>query len=377
MAEDSSSRFKLAPRAFWLCNTRSTNGQRSIRNSDDVLTLRLIIVGMLACRLDVQIGFDPNLTALSAIVAVVFTFAAFASPYVSESIEHSKFAQAIAVFFRTLRRWIFSCCPERDVEAGYEQLSAEEDERRSRASQDTDFQREDNDEDEQDVDPYSDDPLGFPARRRPNSGAFYEPEIAPHAPIYAEPPPIAGAVAPDVAQRELLPQRGRLRGPVNMGRSSTHPEARSTTLKSPPLVRQRSLPRPTRSRISSESPGRDIPSTPPSSGSSSDSLALPRPRANSGTGSALSGTTATGSTSGSSGGWGDVRVGLSREARMRIRARAQDKPAPVFGWGYWLDAQWRTVTMLVVVRAAVWGLALVMMHYCGEFLLCVQVKGAR
>ena len=72
---------------------------------------------MLACRLDVQIGFDPNLTALSAIVAVAFTFAAFASPYVSESIQNSRFACAIAVAYRTLRQWIFSCCPEQDVEA--------------------------------------------------------------------------------------------------------------------------------------------------------------------------------------------------------------------------------------------------------------------
>ena len=63
-----------------------------------------------------------------------------------------------------------------------------------------------------------------------------------------------------------------------------------------------------------------------------------------------------------------MRVGLSREARMRIKARAQDRPAPVFGWGYWVRAQWRTVTVLLVVRAAVWGLALVMMHYCGGFL---------
>ena len=325
---------------------------------------------MLACRLDVQIGFDPNLTALSAIVAVAFTFAAFASPYVSESIQNSKFAQAVIAIFRTLRRWIFSCCPERDVEAGYEQLSVEEDEGRSRTSQDAEGQREDNAEDERDVDPYSDDPFGFSTHRRAESGAFYEPEAPPpHAPVFVEPPHIAGAVAPDVAQRELLPQRGRPRGPTIMGRSSTHPEARSTTLKSPPLVRQRSLPRPTRARVSSESPGPGTPSTLSSSLSSSDSSSLPRPRANSGTGSALSGTTATGSasgSSGSSGSWGDVRAGLSREARMRIKARAQDRPAPVFGWGYWVRAQWRTITVLLVVRAAVWGLALVMMHYCGE-----------
>ena len=58
---------------------------------------------------------------------------------------------------------------------------------------------------------------------------------------------------------------------------------------------------------------------------------------------------------------------------MRIKARAHDRPAPVFGWGYWVRAQWRTVTALLVVRAAVWGLALVMMHYCGESLFIDQL----
>ncbi|KZT73395.1 hypothetical protein DAEQUDRAFT_684402 [Daedalea quercina L-15889] len=300
-------------------------------------------VGMLACRMDIAIGFDPTLTLLSAIVAVVFTFAAFSSPYITEEIGHSRFVHAVAIVFRTLRRWIFSCCPKWDIEAGYEQLSSEEDQRCSRTSQDAQSQQEDEGDDDPDMDLYSDDPLDFALQHEGSSNTFYE--------------------------------RGRPRGPSVMARASTHPVARSTTLKSPPLVRQRSLPRPSIVRVSSESPGRDTPST-LSSDLSSDSSSRHRKRVNSGTGSALSGTTLqsllTGSgSSGSSGSWGDVQVGLSREARLRIKARAKDRPAPVFGWNYWVRAQWKTVTVLLVVRAAVWGLALVMMHYCGMWAMVI------
>ncbi|KAH9926496.1 uncharacterized protein B0H18DRAFT_1006430 [Fomitopsis serialis] len=328
-------------------------------------------VGMLACRMDIAIGFDPSLTALSAIVAVAFTFAALSSAYVTDAIEKSHFARTVVIAVRTLRRWMFSCCPKWDIEAGYEQLSSEEDERPPRTSQDVLSQQLNEDAD---MDLYSDDPLDFAMQHDGGSSAFYEPETAPpHAPIFFEPPFRAGA-APDVVQRELIAQRGRPRGPTAMTRASTHPVARSTTLQSPTLVRQRSLPRPTGASQDSSSTSSTL-----SSELSSDSTSHHRPRANSGTGSALSGTAtlqsnasgATSGSSGSSGSWGDVHVGLSREARMRIKARARDRPAPVFGWKYWIGVQWRTITALLVARAAVWGLALVMMHYCGMWAMII------
>ncbi|KAH9830411.1 uncharacterized protein C8Q71DRAFT_842568, partial [Rhodofomes roseus] len=109
-------------------------------------------VGMLACGLDIEIGFDPSLTALSAVVAVVFTFAALSSGYVTNVIEKSRFAHAVVTFFRTLRRWIFSCCPKWDIEAGYEQLSAEEDEQHPRASQEAASQQEEEDNNDPEMD---------------------------------------------------------------------------------------------------------------------------------------------------------------------------------------------------------------------------------
>lgn len=343
-------------------------------------TYTLIIVGMLACQFDVRIGFDRNLTVLSAVVAFGFTFAVFAmaSPYISGSIQHSRGAKVIAASFRMLRGCIFSCCPESDVEAGYKQLSAEEHEQRSQASLDAELQRQDEEEEArwQVSDPYSD--LGFPERQSINCGAFYEAEMAlPLGSEQVQSPQIARPVTPEVVQSGLLPQRGRPTGLATMGRSKTHPEAQSTTLKSPPFIRRRSLPRPTPVIMSSESPVRETLSSSSSYSSLCSSPLRPRPRANSGTGSNLSGTTARTQSSQYSGCWGDVQVGLSREARMRIRASAQDRPPPVFGWGYWLREQWRMVTVLVAVRAVVWGLALVMMHYCGEFWLCGEINGAR
>ena len=60
-------------------------------------------VGMLACRLDVDVSFSVFLTILSAFIAVVFTFAALASPYASEAIDNS-------APMRTLSRWHSEIC---------------------------------------------------------------------------------------------------------------------------------------------------------------------------------------------------------------------------------------------------------------------------
>lgn len=60
-----------------------------------------------------------------------------------------------------------------------------------------------------------------------------------------------------------------------------------------------------------------------------------------------------------------LHVGLSRETRLRLKAQAQERPPPTFGWRYWAKTHWKTVTGLLALRAAVWGMALVLMHYCG------------
>lgn len=60
-----------------------------------------------------------------------------------------------------------------------------------------------------------------------------------------------------------------------------------------------------------------------------------------------------------------LHAGLSREARLRIKAQARDKPVPKFGWRYWFKTYYQSITFLVSVRAAIWGLAIVFMHYCG------------
>lgn len=319
-------------------------------------TYTLITVGMLACRFDVQVVFDCNLTLLSAIVAVSYTFAAFAmgSPHISRSIQQSRFAQVIIKLLQTLQRGLFSCCPEWDAEAGYEQPSGGDHEGPSPAARDAELRKEDEENEHwQDMDFYTDAPPGFPARQRANYAAFYEAEMAPPPDLVSvEPPSIANAVVPDF-QRAPLPSPAQLKGSATMGRSSTHPEARSTTVKPAPSIHRRSLPRLTPVLMPPESSERETLSS-SSSLTSLCSSSLSRPRANSGAGSSLSGATAMRSLRSSqcSGYLSDVRMGLSKEARMRIRACAQARPVSVFG-GYWMLAQCRTVTALIVIRAAV------------------------
>lgn len=66
--------------------------------------------------------------------------------------------------------------------------------------------------------------------------------------------------------------------------------------------------------------------------------------------------------------WSDpLHAGLSREARLRIKAHARDRPIPNFGWRYWCKQYYSTITVIVSIRASIWGLAIVFMHYCGKF----------
>ncbi|KAH9884657.1 hypothetical protein C8Q73DRAFT_770527 [Cubamyces lactineus] len=63
--------------------------------------------------------------------------------------------------------------------------------------------------------------------------------------------------------------------------------------------------------------------------------------------------------------------GLSRETRLRIRAQAKDRPVPDFGWRYWLKAHYKSISVFLCIRAAIWAAAIVFMHYCGMWAMKV------
>lgn len=56
------------------------------------------VVGMLACRLDVKINYDIPLTILSALVAIVFTFAAFTTAYISDAIQQTPLFKGLSTW---------------------------------------------------------------------------------------------------------------------------------------------------------------------------------------------------------------------------------------------------------------------------------------
>ena len=77
---------------------------------------------MLACGLDVRITFDKTLTVVSAVVAILFTFAAFSSGYATEAIENSQPIVSLVKWGKSLRSSIQSSLhghPAIDPEAGY------------------------------------------------------------------------------------------------------------------------------------------------------------------------------------------------------------------------------------------------------------------
>lgn len=189
-------------------------------------------------------------------------------------------------------------------------------------------------------------------------------------------------------EREEETREGRPRRP-SWGRTHTLPafgsehhyvEDPHDTNPSPPLIHHEERSPPIRNplfrffgRSSSEPP--DLAPIPPQTAtarsseestplttSSSDDSTNPEQR---GPHSATSGSgTLTSSLSSRS--WSEpLHAGLSREARLRIKAQARDKPVPKFGWRYWLKTYWASMSLLVSVRAAIWGVAIVFMHYCG------------
>ncbi|KAH8099866.1 histidine kinase [Cristinia sonorae] len=66
-------------------------------------------VGMLACRLDVDVRFNIPLTILSALVSVGFTFLVLASGYVTEALENSKLVRVIGSCTDAINNMLLSC----------------------------------------------------------------------------------------------------------------------------------------------------------------------------------------------------------------------------------------------------------------------------
>ncbi|KAI0829110.1 hypothetical protein BC628DRAFT_1315894 [Trametes gibbosa] len=272
-------------------------------------------VGMLACRLDVEVRFNISLTILSAVVAVAFTFAALASPYASEAIESS-------APIRTLSRWNHDVCtgiislvcrrPLHDLEAVYDPLASDEQEQAL---------------DEEDSDVNSDE-------GEADSG---DPQ------------------APPMDERQLYfaPESGSSHSPRQESRPSCSTR-RATSKPSHSPGRRSSL---SRYHSSASAPRASNDSTPSSSSTTTTSSSESSFTRN------LSGTTLVTSSSGS---WCEpLHPGLSRETRLRIKARARDRPLPNFDWRYWIRAHYQSITVFLCVRASIWAVAIVFMHYCG------------
>ncbi|KAI0076824.1 hypothetical protein K474DRAFT_1198151 [Panus rudis PR-1116 ss-1] len=85
-------------------------------------------VGMLACKLDVEVKFDYFLTILSALVSVAFTFLVLASGYVTEALENSRLVHALSTCTKAVasrfRVWDPRGCS--DEEVGYLPLSTDD-----------------------------------------------------------------------------------------------------------------------------------------------------------------------------------------------------------------------------------------------------------
>ncbi|KAI0370135.1 hypothetical protein BV20DRAFT_944733 [Pilatotrama ljubarskyi] len=289
-------------------------------------------VGMLACRLDVEIRFDIPLTILSAVVAVAFTFAALASPYATEAIENS-------APVRTLSRW------NRDIFATVSHLVA------GRSSDDLEAAY----APIRTTDP--DDHVGSPLLRRAYvdeadlEGSSDDEDAGRHG-VSSDRPYLTdirpdGLISPAEAVNPIGPSSSQA-APVSERTSSSH----KSPARSPARARllHRALAPSAVSRASEDS----TPSSSTTTTSSSSGSSFTRN---------LSGTTLENSSSSS---WGEaLHSGLSRETRLRIKARAKERPLPEFGWGYWLKRHYKSITVLLCVRAAIWAAAIVFMHYCG------------
>lgn len=290
---------------------------------------------MLACRLDVKVGFNIHLTILSAVVPVVFTFAALATPYASETIESS-------APVRTLSKWNHAVCTALarlftsrkapDIEAAYAALQSTDVDDRTTVTATEDARLVDDedvgsDEDNADNDdePSSDHPYTTNYRdthSTPGSGPSSVPARRRHSSSSTSEDPHKRTKSPARTARHRLLRRALTRS----SRDST-PASSSTTT------------------------------------SSSDSSSFTRN---------FSGTTHATSLSSS---WGEpLRAGLSRETRLRIKALAKDRPLPEFGWQYWAKVHYESMTVFLFVRAVLWAAAIVFMHYCGTLMSLIYAE---
>ena len=297
------------------------------------LVLIIIAVGMLACGLDVKITFNIPLTVLSAVVAIIFTFAAFSTGYASECIGTALPATALSLgkslraAFQTLRR------PSdlRDPETGGLPGDDIPDERMPILGHASDHGDEDEDDEE-------------------GQRNEHDPEWR-HRSQYQN-----GLLSHDSAESGVLGYSASSPAhAVHFPPQDNIARRHHIEFPTPPLPpsTQRDPQEPSSSRTSEDS-------TPLTTDSSDDSVFGTRRMSTSSSSQTLSGTTL------STRSWSEpLHAGLSRETRLRIRAQARDKPVPKFGWRYWVNAYWKSITLFVGFRAAIWGLAIVFMHYCG------------
>ncbi|KAI0640325.1 hypothetical protein C8Q77DRAFT_1085995 [Trametes polyzona] len=295
-------------------------------------------VGMLACRLDVEVRFDIFLTIVSAAVAVLFTFAALASPYASEAIENSAPMRTISKWNHDIYHNVAHLVTGRtsdDLEAGYAPLQT-----------------------------------GDPDDAPPSSPR------SPRSPTVLNEDELEGSSDEDDTEsdeRSLLSNRRRAvggeeqqgstpgSGPSSYATQPRRPsfaftKASSKSSKSPArgFSRNRLLHRVFSASMTARASEESVPSSSSTTTTSSSESSFTRN---------LSGTTLATSSSRS---WSEpLHPGLSRETRMRIKARAKERPIPEFGWRYWVRAHYKSITIFLCVRAAIWAAAIVFMHYCG------------
>lgn len=302
-------------------------------------------VGMIACAVDVRITFNIPLTILSAVVAVAFTFAAFSTGYTSDSLENSAPVVAAIHWVKSTVAAGWAFLPGRvargDLESGHITATHSEagDERRPMLASTSDHGDEDDDNDNEDERSNRRDPGHVsPKPHTSRNSDIAEQEFGrssiedhPAGPI-SKPSRVA---FPAVFHQPFSGlRRGRSPPPPTQDNTDTTTSSARTSEDSTPLT---------------------------ATDSSEDSLLLPPLSQTSS--SAMTSSTPTTLSSHS---WSDpLHAGLSREARLRIKAQARDKPVPKFGWRYWIKQYYSTITFLVAVRAAVWGVAIVFMHYCG------------
>lgn len=312
-------------------------------------------VGMLACGLDVRITFDKSLTILSAVVAILFTFAAFTSGYATDHIENSVVAHAVGRFAKSIRTSVRSSLyghPPVDPELGYEPVAGSEhgenDRRSVRAS--TSDRAVDDDEDEEEQ------------RRRSDE---YDIQVN----RAVRPPFARSQTLPTMRSDLALPRTSEedtgetaMSEPVT-GIPHTEPMPTPPSQRGPWRFFWRTSSAPAHPNDATEGPSsaRNSEESTPLTTSDSDSSMRPTRRLSTGSHDhSLSSATF------SSRSWSEpLHAGLSREARIRIKAQARDKPVPTFGWKYWFKTYYKSATLLVAIRASIWAVAIVFMHYCG------------